>query len=194
MAAKGLPIIERSTVDTAYDATRFVKRLPNLLGAPRLLPFGAGRQRMRAGWTRKRAAHGLALFLVALAAHGHAEQFKTFGQWQIHYIAFNASMLSPAIAERYGIVRGRNKGLVNISAVGASGGGEQVGVRGLFRNLLDQSTTLDFREIKDGESVYYLAAFDFQNAEELRFEIVVDLPGRGEETVRFQQPLYVPAR
>ena len=149
---------------------------------------------MRAGWTRKRAAHCLALFLAAFALHGGAEQFKTFGQWQIHYIAFNASMLSPAIAERYGIVRGRNKGLVNVSAVGASGGGEQVGVRGIFRNLLDQSTTLDFREIRDGESVYYLAAFDFQNAEELRFEIVVDLPGRGEETVRFQQPLYVPAR
>ena len=33
VAAKGLPIIERSMVDTAYDATRFVKRLPNLLGA-----------------------------------------------------------------------------------------------------------------------------------------------------------------
>ena len=150
---------------------------------------------MKKSMRRRGAAAVLfALGIGAWALPAHGEQFKAFGPWQVHYIAFNASLLSPAVAERYGIVRGRTKGLVNISAVGASGVGEKVGVRGRFLNLLGQSTTLEFREVSDGESVYYLAAFDFQNAEALRFEIVIDLPGRGEETVRFQQPLYVPAR
>ena len=144
--------------------------------------------------SQRGAAVLFALGIGGWALLAHAEQFKTFGPWQVHYIAFNASMLSPEVAERYDIVRGRNKGLVNISVVGAAGVGEEAGVRGSFRNLLGQSTTLQFREVRDGGSVYYLAALDFQNAEQLRFEIVVDIPGRGEETVRFQQPLYVPAR
>ena len=51
------------------------------------------------------------LFLLCTA---HGEQFKRFGDWHVHYIAFNASILSAEVAERYEIVRGRNKGLVNI--------------------------------------------------------------------------------
>ena len=123
-----------------------------------------------------------------LAAHG--EQVKRFGNWRVHYIAFNASVLSPEVAERYDIVRGSNKALVNITAVGPSGRGEKVTVEGKFKNLLDQSTTLDFREIDDKGTVYYLAAFDFEHAENLRFEVTVDLPKHGTETFRFQQPLY----
>ena len=126
------------------------------------------------------------------AAFVAAEQFEQFGHWRVHYIAFNASTLSSAIAERYGIVRGRNKGLVNITAVGASGRGEHAGVTGHYRNLLGQSFALDFRQIDDGEAVYYLAAFDFDDAETLRFEVRLELPDHGTETVRFQQPLYFP--
>ena len=133
----------------------------------------------------------LALGLAALLAD--AEQFKQFGDWQVHYMAFNASLLSPEVAERYDLVRGRTKGLLTISAIGPSGGSEKVAVEGRFINLLDQSTSLEFREIEDDAAVYYLAAFDFQNAEVLRFEIALALP-HGIETLRFQQPLYAPAR
>ena len=139
----------------------------------------------------KRLAHTVAAAVLGLsAAVADAEQFEQFGVWRVHYIAFNASVLSSAIAERYGIVRGRNKGLVNITAVGKSGRGERAGVTGRYRNLLGQSYALDFREIDDGEAVYYLAAFDFDNAETLRFEVQVELADHGAETLRFQQPLY----
>ena len=136
-----------------------------------------------------RAAFACVGLLFGLHA-AHSEQFERFGEWRVHYIAFNASVLSPEIAERYGIVRGANKALVNITAVGPSGRGEKVAVRGAFKNLLDQSTKLDFREIDDGEAVYYLAAFDFDHAENLRFEITLDLPEHGTETFRFQHALY----
>ena len=133
----------------------------------------------------------VAVALLALTAGvAHAEQFEQYGPWRVHYIAFNASLLSAPIAERYGIVRGRNKGLVNITAVGIAGRGERAGVTGRYRNLLGQSYELDFREIDDGDAVYYLAAFDFDNAETLRFEVLLDLPDHGTETLRFQQPLY----
>ena len=129
--------------------------------------------------------------LAWAAVCGQAEQFKRFGPWRVHYIAFNASLLSPVVAERYGLVRGRDKGLVNITAVGTSGGGERASVEGHYRNLLGQSFALAFREIDDNGTVYYLAAFDFDDAETLRFEITIDLSGHGVETLRFQQPLYL---
>lgn len=137
----------------------------------------------------KRVVSAIAVSLFVLCT-AHGEQFKRFGDWRVHYIAFNASVLSAEIAERYKIVRGRNKGLVNITAVGPSGKGEKVSLKGRFKNLLDQSTKLDFREIDDKGTVYYLAAFDFENAENLRFEITVDLPKHGSETFRFQHALY----
>ncbi|MCY3841005.1 MAG: DUF4426 domain-containing protein [Gammaproteobacteria bacterium] len=137
---------------------------------------------------RKSVLAASVVLLVVCAAH--AEQFKRFGDWRVHYIAFNASVLSAEIAERYEIVRGSNKGLVNITAIGPSGKGEKVSVEGRFKNLLDQTTKLDFREIDDKGTVYYLAAFDFENAENLRFEITVELPKHGSETFRFQRALY----
>ena len=132
----------------------------------------------------------LASVVLVFVLCARAEQFKRFGDWHVHYIAFAASVLSAEIAARYQIVRGRNKGLVNITAIGPSGRGEKVSVTGRFRNLLDQTTKLDFREIDDQGTVYYLAAFDFEHAENLRFEITVELPKHGAETFRFQHALY----
>ncbi len=140
----------------------------------------------------RRFALALACLATLFAA---AAQFKRFGHWEVHYIAFNTATLSPQMAERYDIVRGPTKGLVNISAVGDAGRGEQVRVEGRFVDLLGKSEPLAFREIQDrsgdGDSTYYyLAVFDFPHAEMLRFEIIVDLPDHGAETVRFQQALY----
>ena len=133
------------------------------------------------------------LVLFALfAATAQAEQFKPFGEWQVHYVAFNATRLPTAVAERYGIVRGPTKALLNVTAVRQGGAGEAVQVSGRFLNLLGQPQTLSFRQIEDDGAVYYLAAFDFENAEVLRFEIDLELPGYGAAELRFQQPLHVP--
>ena len=125
-------------------------------------------------------------------APSHGEQFETFGDWQVHYVAFNSSVLPAAVAERYDIVRGPRKALLNVTAVGQRGFGEAVEVSGRFLNLLGQPQTLTFRQIEDDDTVYYLAAFDFEDSEVLRFEIALDLPGHGPATLKFQQPLYVP--
>lgn len=125
-------------------------------------------------------------------APSQAEQFETFGEWQVHYVAFNSSVLPAAVAERYDIVRGPRKALLNITAVGQRGFGEAVEVSGRFLNLLGQPQTLTFRPIEDNDTVYYLAAFDFEDSEVLRFEIALDLPGYGPAALKFQQPLYVP--
>ncbi len=129
---------------------------------------------------------------TVLALGAHAEQYRDFGDWRVHYIAVGASFLPPEVAERHGIVRGDNKGLVNISAIGADGRAGAMGVVGSVTNLLGQKTTLRFREARDGAAIYYLAPFDFEDAETLRFELRLTLPDHGEETLSFQQPLHRP--
>lgn len=163
----------------------------------------------------KRLRHLTLCLAAGAAAAAFAAQFQRFGEWEVHYIAFNATQLSAQIADRYDIVRGPNKGLVNVSAVRApsrrtpgeegpakagdaegqeertrTGRGEKAQVEGRFTDLLGRSRALRFREIDDAGTFYYLAAFDFPHGETLRFEITVTLPGRGAETVRFAQPLY----
>ena len=161
-----------------------------MTGASRLATTTGKRPRGAVSAVRSLAT-ALGAAVAALAATlAMAAQFQRFGAFEVHFVAFNASRLSVEMAERYGIVRGPAKGLVNISAVGASGRGERMRVQGRFENLLGQSQPLTFREIDDAGTFYYLAAFDFPHAETLRFEVTVTLPGHGTETVRFQQPLY----
>ena len=137
------------------------------------------------------AACRVALAML-LATSIHAEQFREFGDWRVHYIAVGASFLPPEVAERHGIVRGDNKAIVNISAIGADGRSGAIGIAGSVTNLLGQKATLRFREVRDGAAIYYIAPFDFEDAETLRFELQLSLPDHGEEALSFQQPLYGP--
>ena len=135
----------------------------------------------------------ITLFAALLwATHLHAEQFREFGDWRVHYIAVGASFLPPAVAERHGIVRGDNKAIVNISAIGADGRSGAIDIAGSVTNLLGQVTPLRFREVRDGAAIYYIAPFDFEAAETLRFELRLTLPDHGAETLSFQQALYGP--
>ena len=131
-----------------------------------------------------------AIAVLALAAGVlAAEQKQAFGGYEVHYSVFNPSFLRAEVAERYDVVRGRDKAVVNVSILD----GERsvaVAVTGTVKNLLGQLQPLDFREVKEGEAVYYLAMLTYQDRDTLRFEITADLPGHGAAVVRFQQSLY----
>ena len=107
----------------------------------------------------------------------------------MHYSVFNPSFLRAEVAQRYDVVRGRDKALVNVSVLD----GERsviVPVTGTVKNLLGQSQALNFREVREGDAIYYLATLTYQDRDTLRFEISADLPGYGMAVVRFQQTLY----
>ena len=147
--------------------------------------------------------------VATFAGTAHAAQFHAYDRWEIHYIALNTTFLTPKIAAAYGITRGPDRGLVNISIL-EDGKAVARPLRGSFRNLLGQTTELRFEEVREGESIYYLAPYRFQDRETLRFELEVRFPceveavlrasrcERGEdgeyahvEVVRFQQELHV---
>ena len=157
-----------------------------------------------------RVATRLTVALVAaLSLTASAEQFHAYDRWQIHYIALNTTFLTPKIATAYGIVRGPDRGLVNISIL-ENGQSVARPIEGSFRNLLGQTTALRFEEVREGDAIYYLATYRFQDRETLRFELAVTFPCEVEdllrasrcerndagdyvhiEAVRFQQALHV---
>ena len=116
----------------------------------------------------------LALFLIALCLSlpALAERKQSYGDLDIHYIAFNSGFLQPEIAAAAGLVRSKTQGVVNISVLKA-GTPSNASVSGQVKDLVGRSQPLTFKQVTEGEAIYYLAQFNFTQREVLRFTINV---------------------
>lgn len=101
------------------------------------------------------------------------QSFRQHDDYKIFYSAFGSSFLTPEIAVANGIVRGKDRGLVNIAVVKTLGVGSPAEVSGVVSNILQQTQTLEFKEVKEQGTVYYLAPFKFDNEDYLTFKIKV---------------------
>ena len=138
----------------------------------------------------------LACFLSTLlwlaAAIADEEAYKDFGDYRVHYSAFNSSFVSPEVASVYNISRGADRGLVNIAVVpeGAASGRTAL-VGGTVTDMLARQQTLEFVEVREGDAVYYLAPFRFANEDPLTFKVNVRPAGSNQtREVRFQRTFY----
>ena len=132
----------------------------------------------------------LLIFAGSLSADDRP--FSEFGDYRVYYSAFNSSFVSPEVAAAYDIVRGRDRGLVNIAVMPAGAiGGRPAVVKGKVANIFAQSQELKFLEVREGDAVYYLAPFNFENEDSLTFNITVkpnpDMPSY---TLSFQRTFY----
>lgn len=132
----------------------------------------------------------LAVLALGLPVTMQAEQMEQFGDWQIHYVVFPSSFLTPAIANNYGITRAKNVGIVNISVLDQDGNGAPATVSGHATNLLGQMSQLDFREVREGPAVYYLAEIRHTDQEVVRFSFAITPPGAATFDLKFQKKLY----
>ena len=138
-----------------------------------------------------RAAAALVTLLAALVGHtAHAEQKVTVAEHEIHYVVIPTTFLKPAIASQYGLIRGEDRSLVNISVLDPGGAAVKADVTGISRNLLGQELQLEFREVVEGSAVYYLAVFRHGNEEHQQFRLTVVLPNAETATIEFQQKMY----
>jgi len=127
----------------------------------------------------------IASLLVSLSVCANDQPYKTFGDVRVYYSAFNSSFISPDVANAYNIVRGKDRGLVNIAVVPeGTGHGTAALVGGTASNLLAQQQTLEFTEIREGDAIYYLAPFRFSNEDPLSFTIHVR-PANADSTNTF---------
>ncbi|WP_281559925.1 DUF4426 domain-containing protein [Thalassomonas sp. RHCl1] len=130
---------------------------------------------------------------LVFASSANAENMKKIGNLDVHYMAIGATFLTPEIAKAYGIERSRYNGLVNISVLDNSQKNtpaKTVVMMGKARNDLGQIKSLEFREVKEGMAVYYLAQIKYSNEETIHFDIDI-IDGTEKHKIKFSQKFYV---
>lgn len=112
----------------------------------------------------------------------HAEQMKLFdgpdgSEYEVHYIAFTSTFLDPEVAKQYEIVRSKALGIVNISVIKKTPDGKRKAVGAVLQtqmtNDIQQNQFLSFKQIVEGEAIYYLAQLQFREGEVLTFDTSV---------------------
>lgn len=134
----------------------------------------------------------LCFMLISSASFADTQTFKSFGDKKVYFSAFNSSFITPEIADTYKITRGKDKGLVNITLVEDNKtGGRTAEVVGSVSNIFAQRQELEFFEVREGDTVYYLAPFTFENEDFLTFTINVrDDMAKQPYSVTFQRTMY----
>lgn len=136
----------------------------------------------------------VALVISCLALPTFAGQFKTIKDVEVHYSAFNSTFLTPQVASSYKLKRSGYSAILNISLLDRSQAGKPAisgKVTGSTRNLIGQLRDLTFREVKEGDAIYYLAEFTISNEENINFNIDIDAGNQGKGTLKFTQKFYV---
>ena len=140
----------------------------------------------------------LALMLLLtpfLVVSAHAQQSERFGVYEIHHSVVNTTFLAPQVSERHGIVRGKNRAILNLAVREHLANGTSVArsakVEGRTWDLF-QNQFFEFKEIREGEAIYYIAEFSFIN-EEWRFFEMDFRPDGAEQsyTFKFKHQLYI---
>lgn len=128
----------------------------------------------------------LALFLSPL----QAEQKKVLGPWDVHYIAFDSTMLDAKVAQSYQLQRSKYNAVLNISVLNSSDQkAQQVRISGTAIDLTQKQTELVFREIKEGEAIYYLAVVPVHDQKHLTFKLDI-WQGTENQKLEFSQVFY----
>lgn len=130
-----------------------------------------------------------ALLCLLLALPAFAERKETFGELDVHYSVFNSSFLQPDIAAAVGLTRSKTVGVLNVSAL-KSGQGQPAKVSGTLKNLMGQTSNLQFKQVLESGAVYYLAEFPLREREVLTFTINVQVGDGATNTLTFNQEVF----
>jgi hypothetical protein len=136
----------------------------------------------------------LVIWLALLPGLALAQNSETFGPYELHYSVVNTTFLDPKVAATYGITRGEKRAILNLAvreSLADSSAARAMLLQGRSWDLI-QNQPLEFREIREGEAIYYIAEFPFINEEWRFFEI--DFRPTGAEqtyTFKFKHQLYI---
>lgn len=119
-------------------------------------------------------------------------EVHTAGPYQIHFSAFESTFLTAEVAKTYSITRSRYNGVVNISVLDTRTGNlpTEVTISGAAKNLIGHHVPLEFKEVKEGQAVYYLEQIKYSNEETFRFQLEITTPD-GTYPVEFIKKFYV---
>lgn len=132
--------------------------------------------------------------VLGLCSTAHAQQSERFGPYELHYSVVNTTFIQPEVAAQYGITRGKQRAFLNLAVrehVGDTTEPRAMKLEGRTWDLI-QNQFLQFKEIREGPAIYYIAEFKFIN-EEWRFFEFDFLPEGAERsfTYKFRHQLYI---
>ena len=145
-------------------------------------------------------------FLLGLMSYAYAGQFEVEvdkdNVYVIHYNALSTEILLPEVARRYGVVRSKNRAMLNVSVrKGGKDGLMQTQavlakVTAQAVNLNGQLKELEMRQVEEGDAnskaIYYIAVFTVTDKETLNFTLKVDPENQGQEhEIKFRQQFFV---
>ena len=139
---------------------------------------------------RDQRARWLALLLLLGSTIAWAEQKAQLGPWDVHYVVVGTMFLKPEVAANYGVTRGRDRAFMNLSVLDPEGTPVRADVSGIMINLLSQREPLRFREVLEGDAIYYLAEFKHTDRDTLRFVVDIVPPDGEARQLEFQQRMY----
>lgn len=96
----------------------------------------------------------------------------TQGEYEIHYSAFNGDFLSAEMAQSHNLIRSNQQGVVSI-ALFKAGLPKPALITGTLTFARGQELPLGFRQIKEGNSLYYLSQFPIAKQDVLTFNLLV---------------------
>ena len=112
------------------------------------------------------AAFGL---MAAFTSVVQANSFE-YENYVFHYNALRTDELPVESTQKAGIVRSRNRGMINLALRQKSADGSTVASA---VNLNNQYRELTLREMRDGDAIYYISDFPISGRETLRFQVNV---------------------
>ena len=117
------------------------------------------------------------LILSLISVNSFAENSKEFGNYVVHYNAFRSDTISPEVAKQYNLARANNRVLINIAVLekvmNTTGKPTSSTITGHASNLTGQLKKLKFKEITEGNAIYYLAETKISDGEFLKFDVKI---------------------
>lgn len=129
------------------------------------------------------------LTTLLFTGSSQAQQAEEFGDYVVHYNAINTNLLTPQVAQSYGIRRSSSRAMLNITVLKKGVDNGDVPVHATVavkaKNLTGQIRDVEIREINDNEgAVYYIGEITVRNMEMFDFTVLVT-PGESDEPYKF---------
>ena len=133
-------------------------------------------------------------FQAAAQTNSANKYSQTVNGYTVHFSVFSSTSISADMAQRYNLIRAKDRVYINIAVVpeDKAFGGVRANVKGFATNLIQQRKDLDFQTIQEPNATYYLAPLRHTNNEVFHFTITVDPTGPTSPfDVKFTKELYV---